>query len=137
MPPFVVRDAGLLQATLAQPYQQFNDRDLYRSVVAKAGCLFRGLIKNHPLVDGNKRVAVTTTTTFLLLNGYRLTASNNEIRDYALRVARHRGEYSIAAITRWFSKRCELVGDAARQQQRKRNEAIKRSLPPIDRLFTD
>lgn len=96
MPAFQALDEGRLLASLAQPYQRVGGELLYPSIRAMAACLFRGLIKNHPLVDGNKRAAVTTLVTFLRLNGWRMTASNDQMRDYALRVARRKGAYRFA-----------------------------------------
>ena len=86
MPPFEVRDAGILSAALAQPYQRFAGGGLYPTVLAKGACLFRGLIKNHPLIDGNKRVAVTTLATFLLMNrmhidGFREAGDRSRARN--------------------------------------------------------
>lgn len=124
MPPFEIRDLGLLLAALAQRYQRFEGQPLYPSVVAKAACLFRGLVKDHPLVDGNKRVAVTTTATFLALNGRPLTASNDRIRDYALRVARHPGVYPLPAIERWLRDHSRVLPSLQLEHQRQANQAL-------------
>lgn len=48
---------GLLDSALALPRQTFGGRALYPRIYDKAGALLRSLIKNHPLVDGNKRMA--------------------------------------------------------------------------------
>ncbi len=137
MPPFEVRDAGILSAALAQPYQRFAGGGLYPTVLAKGACLFRGLIKNHPLIDGNKRVAVTTLATFLLMNGYRLTATNDQMRDYALRIARHHGEYPVAAILRWLGRHSELQSDTDLARQRAFNRRIHQAADPIETWFRD
>ncbi|MBN2149206.1 MAG: type II toxin-antitoxin system death-on-curing family toxin, partial [Anaerolineales bacterium] len=44
---------------------------------------------NHAFVDGNKRTAITAAGLFLLLNGYRLTADNQELEDFTLQCAQH------------------------------------------------
>lgn len=71
-----IRDAGLLESALARPanlaaYGQPDLADL-------AACYAFGLAKNHPFVDGNKRVAFLSVGLFLGLNGHRLTASQAE-----------------------------------------------------------
>lgn len=50
-----VRDEGLLDSALAQPWQTFGGRDLYEGDVAKACRLCYGVIRDHPFTDGNKR----------------------------------------------------------------------------------
>ena len=64
------REGGaLLDSALALPRQTFGGRPLYRSIYDKSGVLLRSLIKNHSLVDGNKRMAMATTALFLLFSG--------------------------------------------------------------------
>jgi len=61
---------GLLASALAQPRQTFNGRYLYRTIFDKAAILLSSMIKDHPFVDGNKRMALTTVSVFLTLNRY-------------------------------------------------------------------
>ena len=107
LPRFVVRDVGLLDSTLAEPYQHVGGRALYPTVTSKAACLFRGLVKNHPLVDGNKRLAVTAMTVFLQVNGRRPTYTNRQLYGYALRVARQAGNYPVSLIEAWLRRNSE------------------------------
>ena len=51
-----IRDLQALQSSLAQPRMTFDGRELYGSMVSKAVALGFSLIKNHPFVDGNKRI---------------------------------------------------------------------------------
>ena len=51
-----IRDLNGLQSTMAQPWITFEGKDLYPSVAAKAAALGFSLIRNHPFIDGNKRV---------------------------------------------------------------------------------
>ena len=62
-----VRDLGLLESALYRPQSGYYD-----DLPSMAAALFESLIKNHPFVDGNKRVAFFGTDVFLRLNGYRL-----------------------------------------------------------------
>jgi death-on-curing protein len=63
------RDLGLLDSALARPRASAFGQDAYQSLELKASALLHSLIKNHPLVDGNKRLAWLCTVVFLRLNG--------------------------------------------------------------------
>lgn len=51
-----IRDDGLLESALEAPFQEFGGVSVYPSVQQKAARLGFGLVKNHPFVDGNKRI---------------------------------------------------------------------------------
>jgi len=87
IPPFDTRFPGRLESCLGAPFQTFTGRDLYATLPDKAAILFYLMVKNHPFQNGNKRIAVTTLTTFLFLNGRWLSTSNEELCDIAIRVA--------------------------------------------------
>ena len=59
---------GRLKACLEQPFGSFAGKDHYPTLDERAAMLFYLIIKNHPLPNGNKRVAVVTTTFFLVVN---------------------------------------------------------------------
>ena len=59
---------GALESALAQPQQTFDGRYLYRSIFEKAAALIWSITKNHPFVDGNKRVTLVTGFSFLAVN---------------------------------------------------------------------
>ena len=61
-----VRDFGLLESALYRPQTGY-----YEDLVEMAAAMFESLIKNHPFVDGNKRVAFFATDVFLRMNGYK------------------------------------------------------------------
>jgi death-on-curing protein len=62
-----VRDLGLLESALFRPRTGY-----YRDLAEMAAALFESLLTNHPLLDGNKRVAFFATDVFLRLNGWKL-----------------------------------------------------------------
>src|SRR4051812_45493446 len=64
-----LRDEGLLRSALAQPEMQFGGKYVHDDLAAMAGAYLFHLAKNHPFVDGNKRIAAATTLLFLALNG--------------------------------------------------------------------
>jgi death-on-curing protein len=95
-----VRDMGALESALARPRTTFEGQDLYPDLWHKAAALMQSLIRNHPFVDGNKRTALTATGLFLELNGYMLTANNDEAASIALQAAV--GEIDVAAMAVWI-----------------------------------
>lgn len=75
--------AAALESALGvirQPY--------YRYVHSKAGALLRSLIKNHPFIDGNKRIAVITTVDFMLMNRHYTYATDDAWVALALEIAK-------------------------------------------------
>lgn len=81
---------------------ELRDRNLLESAVAY---LFH-LCKNHPFVDGNKRVSVATAETFILVNGGKLAATDAELERLTLGVAD--GSISKSAATAFFEQRVRL-----------------------------
>ena len=58
-----IRDLGLLDSALAQPRATFDGRDLHPTLLDKAAALCALLVRNHPFVDGNKRVGHAAMST--------------------------------------------------------------------------
>lgn len=71
-----LRDPGALDAALFRPRQIFSYADPTPDELA-AGYA-SGIMRNHPFVDGNKRVAFMLAYVFLRTNGYRLVAEEAE-----------------------------------------------------------
>ena len=98
----LVRDHGLLAAAVARPQASAFGEDAYPDLESKAAALMQSLVRNHPLIDGNKRLGLAATIAFLGVNGRRLTLSNDEAYDFVIEVATDRladvGE--IAAVLR-------------------------------------
>ena len=70
-----IRDLGALDSAVAQPKATFGGVDLYPTVVEKVAALCFSLVRNHPFVDGNKRVGHAAMETFLVLNGTEIAAA--------------------------------------------------------------
>lgn len=83
----VVRDHGLLESALARPQASAFGEDAYPTLEQKAAALLHSLARNHALVDGNKRLALAATITFLGVNGRALTLSNDAAYDLVIAVA--------------------------------------------------
>ena len=82
-----LRDEGMLDSTLSAPFQTFGGEGFYPSLQQKAAWLCFGLIKNHPFVDGNKRIGVHAMLVFLALNGIELQYTQTELSDIILQLA--------------------------------------------------
>jgi len=67
-----VRDDNLLDSALETPFQTFDGEELYPTLQAKAARLGYGLIKNHCMIDGNKRIGAHAMLVFLELNGVEI-----------------------------------------------------------------
>lgn len=72
-----VRDQGLLEAALSQPQAGFGGTYLHPDLHSMAGAYLFHLVKNHPFVDGNKRVATVTALVFLLMNDHELEVKDD------------------------------------------------------------
>jgi death on curing protein len=86
--PPPVRDAGLLGSAVARPQTTVMGEDAYPDVWTKAAALLQSVVRNHGLVDGNKRLGWLATAVFLELNGVNATAiANDDVYDLVMEVA--------------------------------------------------
>lgn len=92
----LVRDSGLLESALARPQASFGGVEAYPNLEEKAAAMLHSLVRNHALVDGNKRLGLAATIAFLGLNGRRLTFSNDAAYDFIIAVAA--GELDDASV---------------------------------------
>jgi death-on-curing protein len=103
-----LRDLRLLEGSLSQLRQTFSGVDLYPTLIEKAAVLGFSLIKNHPFVDGNKRVGHSALEVMLMLNGYELTASKETTEAVVLAVAS--GTLDRQALTEWVREQIKPLG---------------------------
>ena len=82
-----LRDSGLLESAVAMPSAAFGGQFLHDDLASMTGAYLFHLRKNHPFVDGNKRVALATAITFLLVNDYELTCAKPDAEQLTLGVA--------------------------------------------------
>ena len=92
-----VRDQALLDSALNAPFQTFESRDLYPSIVSKAVRLGYGLLSDHPFVDGNKRIGIHAMLVFLDINQTEITYDDKELIDIILQVASGELSYESAS----------------------------------------
>jgi death on curing protein len=74
-----IRDEGLLASAIAQPEAVFGGQYLHDSLAAQAAAYLLHLVKNHPFIDGNKRVGTATALVFLDINGYELDPALDDL----------------------------------------------------------
>lgn len=91
-----VRDAGLLESAAARPRASAFGADAYPDLATKAAALMESIVRNHALVDGNKRLGWLATVLFVGLNGLRLDVDDDEAYDLVIGVAE--GRLDVAAI---------------------------------------
>lgn len=96
--PDGIRDSGLLESALARPINRFayGEEDL----AVLAACYAFGIAKNHPFIDGNKRVAFLAMITFLRINGVQFSPSEPEATAAILALAA--GEIEEEGLARWI-----------------------------------
>ena len=82
-----IRNEAALQSALANPLQTFAGLDLYPSVIDKAVQLCFGIIKNHPFLDGNKRLGLHLMLILIHINGLKIDIAHDELIDIIFKVA--------------------------------------------------
>jgi death-on-curing protein len=102
-----IRDAGLLASAAARPMTTVFGDEAYPTFALKAAALMHSLARNHPLVDGNKRLAWSAMRTSCLLNRRDIRYSVDEAEQFVLAVAA--GELDVPQIASWVDGR---LGDA-------------------------
>lgn len=99
------RDDGLLESAFPRPRNlaDYGEPD----AAALAAAYAYGIARNHPFVDGNKRTAAVVSETFLVLNGFVLTASDAEVVVAFLDLAA--GELTEDELADWFRQHVRPV----------------------------
>lgn len=95
--PPPIRDIGLLGSAVARPQTTVFGEDAYPDLWSKAAALLVSIVKNHALIDGNKRLGWLATAVFLDLNGVAVVeATNDDIYELVMEVAA--GHDSVAEV---------------------------------------
>ena len=95
-----IRDANLLDLSVNSPYHTFGGQYLYPTHQAMAAHLAFSLIKNHPFLDGNKRIGIFAMMVFLEMNGLPLTCTDIELETLGWGLAD--GSISEADLLDWI-----------------------------------
>jgi death on curing protein len=86
-----IRDLAGLESALEQPWLEVFGQALHPSVELRAAAIVFHISRNHPFLDGNKRVAWACMETFLMLEGFVLEISDDAAYDLVNRIAQ--GEF--------------------------------------------
>lgn len=93
-----LRDIGRLESAIATQTQNVFGEELYPSVVEKSAAIIRGIIADHPFVDGNKRTALLAGLALLEINNVVFTAQSSEIENFAVKIAADKLDVSAVAL---------------------------------------
>jgi death-on-curing protein len=101
-----IRDAGLLQSTVAAPQAAMAGEYLHSNLLEMAAAYLFHIVKNHPFVDGNRRTGAVAALVFLDLNGTRVTPNDDKLAGIVLSVAEGKAQKGdVAAFLRRHGKR--------------------------------
>ena len=89
-----VREEGLLLAAIERPFSGFGDHEFYPTPAEKAAAVFESVLKNHPLLDGNKRTGYVLMRLILMQFGQDIVASQDEKYDFVIAIAAGKMEFS-------------------------------------------
>lgn len=104
----VVRDLGLLESSLARASMTSYGQELYPGIHVKMAATLDSVNRNHPLVDGNKRLAWIVVAATYRVNGYpNLVGTVEEQEAFVLKVASDHPELD------WIADRLESMFDQA------------------------
>ncbi|WP_028709014.1 type II toxin-antitoxin system death-on-curing family toxin [Propionicicella superfundia] len=93
-----IRDIGLLDSALHRPQVTVFGQDAYPTLDDKAAVLLESLVRNHALIDGNKRLGWLATVVFYGLNDTSLDAPDDDAYDLVIAIAGSTTAYQEAAL---------------------------------------
>lgn len=93
-----VRDIGLLDSAAHRPQTSVFGEDAYPTLDEKAAVLLESIVRNHPLIDGNKRLGWLAVYVFYGRNGVVLDAPFDDAYDLVIGVATGELDYHQVAI---------------------------------------
>lgn len=109
---FHARDVGLLASALARPATVVGGVDAYPALELKAAALLESVLRNHPLIDGNKRTGWTLMVLFLWINGRRIEMDADTA--FELVVGFAEGRHDLASGAAIIAAMCARRGSSPR-----------------------
>jgi death-on-curing protein len=97
-----IRDLELLKSALGMPMSTFGGEYLHTNIYEMAAAYLFHIAKNHPFIDGNKRVGAVAALIFLALNGFDFTAPEEIFADFVISLAK--GEQDKADVAVFIRK---------------------------------
>jgi len=104
-----IRDRSALESALARPFQTFDNKELYISVLEKAASLVESILVNHPFIDGNKRTGYALLRLFLIENGLDFSVSQDNKYEFIIDIAS--GSLKFEGIVEWLVKNTTKISD--------------------------
>lgn len=114
IPSFDTRYSEKLEAVLASPQTQIEGKLVHPSMSRQAAVLFYEIIKQHPFLNDNKRIACVSLMVFLSLNNAWLETSWRELYDIAVTVATSRSdnrEGMLQLLTDFIQNNVEIIAN--------------------------
>ncbi len=97
-----LRDESLLSSALQRPFQTFDGKFVYKSILEKAAALVESILINHPFIDGNKRIGYVLLRWYLLQNNIDIVCSEQQKYEFIISIAS--GEIIFEEIHSWLKK---------------------------------
>jgi death-on-curing protein len=100
--PHGIRNISALESALARPFQTFDNKELYPTVIEKASALVESILNNHPFIDGNKRTGYVMMRLFLMDHSVDIDATQEEKYNLIIDIAS--GVKRFEQIVEWLEK---------------------------------
>ena len=97
-----IRDLKSLESAISRPFMTFEEEDLYPTPIQQATALIESLIRNHPFIDGNKRIGYFMMRFFLMQNKIDLKANQSEKYEFVMKIAN--GQLTFDQIKDWITE---------------------------------
>lgn len=104
-----IHNQGLLESAINAPFQSYGGIPLFSGIFDQAARLCYGLAKNHPFLDGNKRIAVHSMLVFLAINHIRIKYTDDEMETVVLDIVMDKMSCEDLAI--WLRTRSEQINE--------------------------
>jgi death-on-curing protein len=100
-----VRDINLLSSALHMPQSSFGGQYLHETIPSMAATYAFHICQNHPFIDGNKRVALSTSLVFLDINGWTFNCNDEMLYSEIINMAK--GEIKKEDLIKYFERCAE------------------------------
>jgi death-on-curing protein len=97
-----VRDLNLLSSAIYMPQSGFDGEYFHKTIPAMAAAYAFHICQNHPFIDGNKRVALTSSLVFLDINGYTFNCKEEIVYEKIMNIAK--GELNKEEFIKYYEK---------------------------------
>ena len=104
-----IHDRGLLESAIHAPFQGFDGIPIYEDVFEQAARICYGLAKNHPFVDGNKRVAIHSMLVFLDINQIDIEYTEDEMEAVVIDIVTNK--MSCEELSEWLRRRARQINE--------------------------